>query len=130
MSPREQLQGAYELAFQPARLHAAWNDWEKHRTPDPSSLQPMLDWAVTLHQRLPEAPGVAGRALRRLARYQAASRLYRLPTMLRRFRQRLGATEPIPDEIPPWMVRDIAVAVLSRSRSSQSLAPACLRVDG
>lgn len=79
----------------------------------------MVDWDLTLHQRLSEAPAVTGRALRGLARYQAASRLYRLPTMLRRFRHRLGETEPIPNEIPPWMVRDIALPVLSRVRSSR-----------
>jgi hypothetical protein len=32
MSPREKLQMAYELAFHPAQLNTAWNDWEKVRS--------------------------------------------------------------------------------------------------
>jgi hypothetical protein len=120
MTPREKLQWAYELAFQPARLNAVWNEWEQQRILDPSALRAVVEWALMLHQRLPEAPAVSGRALRRLARYQAASRLYRLPSMLRRFRQRLGATQAIPEEVPAWMVRDIALPVLGRA-SRQAL---------
>lgn len=115
MSPREKLQMAYELAFHPARLNAVWNEWEKGRFPDVSLLRSVVDWALTLHQRLPEAPAVTGRALRRLARYQANARLYRMPTMLTRFRERLGATDPIPPEVPAWMVRDIALPVFGRT---------------
>jgi hypothetical protein len=106
---------AYELAFQPARLNAVWNEWEQQRIPDPSALRAVLEWSLMLHQRLPEAPAVSGRALRRLARYQASSRLYRLPSMLRRFRQLLGAAGAIPEEVPAWMVRDIALPVLGRA---------------
>ena len=90
MSPRETLQRAYELAFHPARLNAVCNDWERNAIADLAVLRQEVDWALALHQRLPEAPAVTGRALRRLARYQATARLYRLPSMLRRFRERLG----------------------------------------
>jgi len=114
MTAREQLQLAYELAFHPARLNAAWNDWEKGRITDGDALRQALDWALTLHQRMPEAPAASGRALRRLARYQAAARLYRLPSMLRRFRERLGCAGQIPEEVPAWMVRDIALPVFGR----------------
>ena len=89
MTPREQLQTAYELAFHPARLNAAWNDWEQGKIADLAGLCLVVDWALMLHQRLPEAPAASGRALRRLARYQANARLYRLPSMLRRFRERI-----------------------------------------
>ena len=116
MTPREQLQMAYELAFHPARLNAAWNEWEKGAIADLRGLRGVLDWALTLHQRLPEAPGASGRALRRLAHYQAVSRLYRLPTMLRRLRERLGEPGEIPQEVPAWMVRDIAVPIFGRAR--------------
>ena len=114
MSPRETLQRAYELAFHPARLNAAWNDWEHSAIADLAGLCQEVDWAMALHQRLPEAPAVSGRALRRLARYQATSRLYRLPTMLRRFRERLGTTGEIPEEVPAWRVRDISLPVFGR----------------
>ncbi len=115
MTPREQLQLAYELAFHPARVNAAWNDWEEGRIADLENLRLGVDWALMLHQRLPEAPAASGRALHRLARYQATSRLYRLPSMLRRFRERLGGTSAIPEEVPAWMVRDIALPVFGRS---------------
>ena len=103
----ESLQLAYELAFYPVRLNSVWNDWDKGQIADLDGLRQTVDWALSLHQRLPEAPAASGRALRRLARYQATSQLYRMPTMLRRFRERLGGAGPIPEEVPAWMVRDI-----------------------
>ena len=116
MSPRQQLQMAYELAFHPARLNAAWNEWEKGTIADLAPLRQSLDWALTLHQRLPEAPAVSGRALRRLARYQVTARLYRLPSMVRAFRARLGGAGEIPEEVPAWMVRDIGLPIFGRER--------------
>ena len=44
---------AYELAFQPARLNAVWNEWEQQRIPAPSALRAVVEWALMLHQRLP-----------------------------------------------------------------------------
>ena len=129
MTPREQLQLAYEAAFHPARLNAMWNDWESGKTADVAGLRLVVDWALTLHQRLPEAPAVSGRALRRLARYQATARLYRMPSMLRRFRERLGGAGPIPEEVPAWMVRDMGLPVFGRAanesvrREATALAP-------
>jgi hypothetical protein len=124
MTARAQLQTAYELAFHPARLNAAWNEWEKGAVTDLDALRQAVDWALTLHQRLPEAPAASGRALRRLALYQAAARLYRLPTMLRRFREQLGCRDPIPEEVPPWMVRDIGLPVFGRRGRPRPLLPA------
>lgn len=114
MTAREQLQWAYELAFHPARLNAAWNQWEKGAIADLQSLRSVLDWALSLHQMLPEAPAVSARALRRLAGYQANARMYRLTTMLRRFRGRVEAIGEIPTEVPAWMVRDIGLPRLER----------------
>ncbi len=123
MTPRQQLQFAYELAFHPARLNAVWNEWEKGAIPDLQELRQSLDWALTLHQRLPETPAASVRALRRLAYFQATARLYRLPTMLRRFRERLGAGQAIPEEVPAWMVRDIALPVFGRIADPQVAPP-------
>ena len=114
MTPRAKLQTAYELAFHPARLNAVWNEWERGSITDLAALGELLDWALTLHQRLPEAPAVSARALRRLAHFQVTARLYRLPTMLRRFRAKLDGTPAIPEEVPAWMVRDIALPVFGR----------------
>ena len=119
MTARERLQRAYELAFHPALLNAAWNDWERGACPDVQSLRQTVDWAVTLHQPLPEAPAVSARALRRVARYQATARVYRLPTMLRRFRARMGAMGEIPSEVPAWMVRDIGLPLLGQRAGPQ-----------
>jgi hypothetical protein len=120
MTPRQQLQMAYELAFHPARLNAAWNEWEKGTIADLALLRQVLDWALTLHQRLPEAPAASGRALRRLARYQATARLYRLPSMVRAFRARLGGTGEIPEEVLAWMVRDIGLPIFGRERQTST----------
>jgi hypothetical protein len=114
MTPRAKLQWAYELAFHPAKLNEAWNDWERGRVTDVASLQEVVDWAFSLHQRLPEAPAVTGRALCRLASYQATSRLYRMPSMLRRFRAKLGLSTATPEEVPAWMVRDIGLPIFGR----------------
>ncbi|MEK7686121.1 MAG: hypothetical protein AAB466_11930 [Verrucomicrobiota bacterium] len=121
MSPREKLQMAYELAFHPAQLNAAWNDWEQGRVADTGLLRETVDWAWTLHQRLPEAPAASARALCRLARYQAISRLYRLPSMLRRFREKLGSVGKTPEEVPAWMVRDIGLPVFGRTHRQPNL---------
>ena len=121
MTPRQQLQMAYELAFHPARLNATWNEWEKGAIDDLSLLRQVLDWALMLHQRLPEAPAVSSRALHRLARYQATSRLYRLPSMVRAFRTRLGDVREIPEEVPAWMVRDIGLPLFGRERRTSPL---------
>ena len=124
MTPRQQLQMAYELAFHPARLNAVWNEWEKGACRDVPALRVAVTWALMLHQRLPEAPAVSGRALRRLALYQATARLYRLPTMVQRFHQRLGEAGKIPDEVPAWMVRDIGLPVFGRvSPNPELLTP-------
>ncbi len=63
MTARAQLQWAYELAYHPARLNAAWNSWEKGNLADAESLNETVSWALMLHQRLPEAPAVSGRAI-------------------------------------------------------------------
>ena len=120
MTARRQLQMAYELAFQPARLNAAWNEWERGAITDLVLLRQVLAWALTLHQRLPEAPAVSSRALHRLARYQATARLYRLPSMVRAFRARLGGAGEIPEEVPAWMVRDIALPLFARDRRTST----------
>src|ERR1035437_4208305 len=96
LTPRQQLQMAYELAFHPARLNAAWNDWEKGTIADLALLRQVLDWALTLPQRLPEAPAASSRALHRLARYQATARLFPLPSLGRTLPARVGAAGGVP----------------------------------
>ena len=131
MSPREQLQWAYELAFHPARLNAVWNDWDQGSIRDAEILRETVDWALRLHQRLPEAPAVPMRALQRLARYQVRARAYRLPTMLRRFRAALNQPESrpssgVPEEVPAWMVRDIGLPIYGRIKDNRIKQPGAL----
>ena len=68
---------------------------EKGAIADLALLRQVLDWALTLHQRLPEAPAASSHALHRLARYQATARLYWRPSMVRTFRARLGGAGEI-----------------------------------
>lgn len=116
MNPRERLQLAYELAFHPALLNDAWNRFERGTYPDMEALREAADWAAALHQRLPEAPDVPVRALRRLANHQVTSRLFRMPTVACRFRHALGIQSPLPQEVPAWLVRDISIPPLRRER--------------
>jgi len=109
MNCREKLQLAYQLAFHPPRLNEIWNRVENGTQSDIASLRDAADWAAALHQRLPEAPDVSARALKRLAGYQAASRLFRMATAVSRFRAVLGNRSEVPAEVPAWMVRDIAL---------------------
>ncbi len=117
MNAREKLQLAYELAFQPARLNEIWNRVDRGTEPDMVSLREVADWAVALHQRLPEAPDVSSRALKRLAVYQANSRLFRMATAVNRLREALGSHSEVPREVPAWMVRDIALPLLRREHA-------------
>lgn len=116
MNTREKLQLAYELAFHPARLNEIWNGVEKGTERDPELLREVADWAAALHQRLPEAPDVSARALKRLAAYQANSRLFRMATAVNRFREFLGNRAEVPTEAPAWMVRDIALPPFGPAR--------------
>src|ERR1051325_9133792 len=103
MNAREKLQLAYALAFQPACLNETWNRLDRGVETNLDILREVADWAATLHQRLPEAPAVSARALKRLAAYQAASRLFRMATAVSRFRAALGNRSEVPAEIPAWM---------------------------
>ncbi len=118
MTPREKLQLAYELAFHPARLNEVWNRVDRGNEPNLPALREAADLAAALHQRLPEAPDVSARALKRLASYQAASRLFRMPTAIHRFRAALGCQSEVPAEVPAWMVRDLALPPLGRRKQS------------
>ncbi len=120
MSVREKLQLAYELAFHPVRLNDFWNRVERGTAPDLPALREAADWAVALHQRLPEVPAVSARALKRLAAYQAASRIFRMPTAIRRFCVALGNRSEAPAEVPPWMVRDLALPRFNRPEKAKS----------
>jgi hypothetical protein len=114
MTPREQLEKAYALAFDPASLNKLWGQIKRHEIKDIAETVTLVDMALMLHQALPESGYSSQRALKRLAIYQARSRSFGLPLFLRNIRKVLGADKPLePGTVPPAMVRDIALPELS-----------------
>jgi len=115
MTPREQLQAAYELAFYPPRLHAVWKRIKDRRgQPDPALLA-LVEQALQLQAALPETGYASQRALRRLAVYQANARAFGTVGCLRRMRRILGAGDaPETPCVPAGLVRDIGLPEFSR----------------
>ena len=94
MTPREQLQAAYELAFYPPRLHAVWKRIKDRRgQPDPALLA-LVEQALQLQAALPETGYASQRALRRLAVYQANARAFGTVGCLRLPSNGKGARQP------------------------------------
>jgi hypothetical protein len=115
MTPREKLQRAYELAFQPAELNRVWNRMKNEDVDDPDTLGEILDIALVLHQALPEEGVACQRALNRLALYQAKSRAFGMVRFLRNIRRRLGRPPLDVGVVPGHMVRDVGLPPLARS---------------
>jgi hypothetical protein len=114
MNPREQFEKAYALAFNPASLNELWSRIKQGKTEDADETASLVDMALMLHQALPESGYSSQRALQRLAAYQARARAFGLPCFLRNIRKALGADKPLePGQVPPAMVRDIALPELS-----------------
>jgi hypothetical protein len=114
MNPREQLEKAYALAFDPASLNELWGRIKRREIKDINETAKLVDLALLLHQALPESGYASQRALKRLAIYQARGRAFSLPCFLRNIRKVLGANKPlVPEKIPSTMVRDIALPKLS-----------------
>ena len=110
MTPREQLQMAYEFAFNPKMLHAKWHRWLKNPAEaDPDELL-ALDGAAKLHLPLPEKKaGPSARALYRLAIYQAAACDYGMRTFIASLRRCLNRPPLTETEVPFGMVRDVVL---------------------
>ncbi len=114
MNPRERLEKAYALAFNPACLNELWSRIKHREIKDTGETAILVDMALMLHQALPESGYSSQRALHRLAAYQARARAFGLPCFLRNIRKALGADKPMePGVVPPAMVRDIALPELS-----------------
>jgi hypothetical protein len=111
MTPREQLQLAYELAFYPPALNALWGTLRGGGTLPDSQTGEALDDAERLHLALPDEGFSSQRALERLAVYQARSRAYRMPRFVRAVRRHLKRPELTEKEVPGRLVRDIALPV-------------------
>ena len=126
MTPREQLEKAYALAFDPASLNELWGMIKRHEIKDIAETVILVDMALTLHQALPESGYASQRALKRLAIYQARARSFGLPSFLRNIRKALGVNKPFnPGLVPPEMVRDIALPELSHHAAASHHIVGC-----
>lgn len=108
MTPREELQYCYELAFYPPRLNEVWQAIKRKQV-NANALKPMLDKAFMLHQALPERGYASQRALQRLALYQAKARAFRMVTFLQNIRAAIGCDAIQTHMVPGHLVRDIAL---------------------
>ena len=114
MTPREQLQYAYELAFFPPRLHEAWNGIKNGTVEDLDVLGDLLEMALLLHQGLPETGFASNAALARLARYQAHARAFGMVRFLRSILKHLGrSTQASATTVPGHMVRAVGLPALT-----------------
>ena len=116
MTPREQMQLAYELAFFPPRIHGLWSRLRGGGTLSEDETK-ALDTAALLHLALPEDCH-AQRTLERLALYQAKSRAYGTPAFIRNIRKHLGRPALADTAVPSRLVRDIALPQIWRARVS------------
>jgi hypothetical protein len=117
MTGRASLKFCYELAFYPPRLNEVWYRIKQGRMADLQEVGEQLDTALLLHQALPDEGYASQRALNRLALYQAKARAFGMVRFLRNLRHYLGRTNAIPSEVPAFLVRDIGLPPLARSRS-------------
>ena len=114
MTPREQLQYAYELAFYPPRLHEVWNALQRGQVANSQEVGESLDTALALHQALPQEGYSSQRALERLALYQARARAFGTVRFLVNLRRRLGRPPLSITEVPGHLVRDIGLPRFGR----------------
>ena len=54
LTPREELEFVYALAFFPPQLHGFWGDIKKGVLKDKAIIQKLLEKALLLHRALPE----------------------------------------------------------------------------
>ncbi|OVE80743.1 hypothetical protein BVY04_05225 [bacterium M21] len=118
MSPREKIQLAYELAFFPPRLHQLWTDLKHGDVARGDDVIELLEMALSLHQALPERGYSSFRALKRIAIYQANSRLFGTVTFLRNILAYLEVDFRPPVEVPGQWVRDIGLPEFGRKPKS------------
>ncbi|MFW5692741.1 MAG: hypothetical protein ACOCWL_00860 [Thermoguttaceae bacterium] len=115
MTPREELQYYYELAFYSPRLNEVWHAI-KHNETDAEALKPMLDKALMLHQALPERGYASPRAVQRPALYQAKASAFHMVASLQNMRAATGCDELPTHTVPGHLVRDVALPEFTAKR--------------
>lgn len=122
MSPREKLERAYALAFDPPSLNTLWNRMKRHEVEDVDETAELVDMALMLHLALPDEGYSSQRALKRLAIYQARARSFGMARFLRNIRKTLGAKQPLEaEQAPAHMIRDVALPEFSHHRKKKIL---------
>lgn len=116
MTPREQLQFWYELAFFPPRLDEFWSQVKSGKIGREDAAE-AIRGALLLHLALPESGYASVRALKRLAQYQASSKPFAPVMFLTNIARYLQVeVAPAVAHVPPGMVRDIGLPPFCRSR--------------
>ncbi len=117
LTPREELQLVYTLAFFPPQLHYFWNDIKKDKLKDKEIIKKLLVKALILHKALPEKGFQSRRTLKRIAIYQANSKPYGQESFIQNILTKLKIAYTINQEkIPGNMIRDIALPEFSRKK--------------
>jgi hypothetical protein len=108
MTPRDQLQFVYELAFYPPRLHKFWSELRGKSSIDRDETEVLLKKALLLHLALPEKGFQSQRALKRVANYQASAKAFGIESFLKNIGKKLNLDViPSASKIPPGMIRDV-----------------------
>lgn len=110
LTPREKLQLAYELAFFPPRLSEFWREIRENKITERAEITELIKMALCLHLALPESGYASTRALKRLAYYQACSKLFVPETFLINIAAKLNLNVRLEqNRVPGNMVRDIGL---------------------
>lgn len=119
MNPREKLEQAYALAFDPPSLNALWSRIKHCEVEDIGEITELVDMALMLHRALPDDGYSSQRALKRLAIYQARARSFGMARFLRNIRKTIGAScPPESGTVPAHMIRDMALPEFSHHAGS------------
>jgi hypothetical protein len=116
MTPREQLQMVYELAFYPPRIHKLWSELRGKSSIDRDQTEELLRKALLLHLALPEKGFQSQRALKRVANYQASSKAFGIESFIKNIGKTLDLdVVPSVSKIPPGMIRDVKLPKFERT---------------
>lgn len=115
LTPREELEFVYALAFFPPQLHYFWGDIKKGVLSDKIIIKKLLKKALLLHRALPETGYQSKNSLKRIAIYQANSKPYKQETFMKNILKYLGIDFLITEQnIPGNMIRDIGLPKFER----------------
>ena len=117
LTPREELEFVYSLAFFPPQLHYFWGDIKKRNLSDETIIKRLLKKALLLHRALPETGYQSKQTLKRVAIYQAKSKPYKQETFMKNILKKLEIDSAVTEyNIPGYMIRAIALPKFERKR--------------